>query len=357
MALLSFSIISILLLLIPAGLGKSGVREISLAAIFFVLIIFFGFRDGYGTDFYPYLWIYDAISAYPYLAFTGAMVEPGFGGVVLLLAQLGLPNYSISLVSFFVTSLFSGYACYKYSPNVALSILILIAFGFLGASLNILRHAMAFSIVVLSLFLVRDNKHFLFLIVVVFASFAIHKMAFVMALIPYADKFKINRFFWYVLLLCSILLYFFSDLLFGIVQKFLSVDWFPYAHYFESDWTSTSRNSTYLNRIVLIVVAVWIISVMPKIEENRFWAKMAYSYLFGFMLTTVFVDYQGVVRGLSGLTWLSFLVIPYAIYSYSKLNNRIIVTLALSVYSAVLLFVFIRSHSSSFVIGNYLFGI
>jgi len=143
--------------------------------------------------------------------------------------------------------------------------------------------------------------------------------------------------------------------LFSIVQSFLLGDWFAYAHYFDSEWAVTSRNDTYLNLIVRIIIGFWVISRVEWFNSSLFRRVIFIAYLIGFCVQVIFINIQALNRIALIFAWLSFLVIPMAIMSYKRSGNRLMVSASLMAYAILISWMSVSSHMQNFDIDNHLF--
>src|SRR5690606_7138533 len=175
------------------------------------------------------------------------------------------------------------------------------------------------------------------------------------AFLPFLRFLRLQAKAWSVVLVLSIVLIQFNQQLFGIMQRHLANDWFVYAHYFDSEWTVTSRNDTYLNLIVRVIIGFWIISRAEWFNSRVFNRLIFNAYLIGFCVQVIFINIQALNRIALMFTWFSFLVIPMAIMSYERRTNRLIVSAGLVAYTILISWISISSHMQDFDVGNHLF--
>src|SRR5690606_25294940 len=144
------------------------------------------------------------------------------------------------------------------------------------------RQALAFSIVCSLLVLIDKEKYFKFIACSVIVGILFHKTAILFAFLPFLRFLRLQAKAWSVVLVLSIVLIQFNQQLFGIMQRHLANDWFVYAHYFDSEWAVTSRNDTYLNLIVRVIIGFWIISRAEWFNSRVFNRLIFNAYLIGF---------------------------------------------------------------------------
>lgn len=322
--------------------------------VFFVLILYFGFREGYGTDYNGYMYMVDSLRYNP--DFNVLNTEVGFQFLIIILNSMGLPPYSILFLSFLITFICIYYATIRLSPSVALSIFIIVGFGFLFASLNIVRQTLSFSIIAAMLVMIKDRKYLKFSVSSAATSLLIHNTTFILAFLPLFRYINLTKIGWFLLLFLALVLSSFSLQLFNIIAGVLSVDWFPYAHYFgRNDWALTSRSNTYLNLMVQCVIVSWMITRLDVYYRNVFYKILFNAYMAGFILKLVFMDIQALVRFSAVFVWLDFIVIPIAIMSYKNKTTRALLIAALVCYAVVLIWVGTVSHINNFEIKSHLF--
>lgn len=324
-----------------------------LPVLFISIAIFFGFREGYGTDYFNYVGMAELLKQQPHLSYVGG--EPGFRAAILLFNQLGMPEYSILSVSFLVTIACIAISSYRFSPSATISLIIVVSFGFLFASFNVVRQALAFSLICTVLHLLRNEKYVLFSFVCVLVAYLFHNSVILLALIPWFRFINLSPNIWTLIVLSTIPLMQVNNVIFDFIGSLLDYEWFVYAGYFDSEWSVTSRANTYLNSMVRVVIALWIVSRMKIIQRDKLGSILLNAYLIGFCFQVVFIDIQAFNRLALVFTWLSFLVIPMAVMSYQRRSNRAITMAALLSYSAVLIFISVSGHVKNFDIGSHLF--
>ena len=340
-------------LLLCTLIGDVAAKKYILPIFIAILLLYFGFRDGYGTDYPNYIAMAEILKYQPDLSYVGG--EIGFRTLILLFNSLGLPSYTILFASFSISILCISFASYRFSPSVTLSFVVIFGFGFLFASFNIVRQALAFSIICSLLVLIEKEKYFKFIICSIVVGVLIHKTAILLAVLPFLRFLKLQAKTWSVFLFSSIVLMQVSQWLFSLMQGFLSKDWFAYAHYFDSEWAIVSRNNTYLNLIIGLIIGIWIISRVDWFNSSVFNRIIFNAYLIGFCVHVIFINIQAFNRMALIFTWFSFLVVPMAIMSYKRESNRLIASAGLIAYTIVISWVSVSSHMQNFDIGNHLF--
>src|SRR5690554_767022 len=167
----------------------------------------------------------------PDISYVGG--EIGFRTLILLFNNLGLPSNTIIVFSFITSIACLSFAAYRLSPSVTLSFIVILGFGFLFASFNIVRQALAFSIVCALLILIRDEKHIKFSIGAIVVGILFHKTAILLAFLPLLRFVSFTAKTWAAMLIVSIGLMQVNNQLFELLAQFLVVDWFAYANYFD----------------------------------------------------------------------------------------------------------------------------
>lgn len=334
--------------------GDKAARKYILPLFLAALSLYFGFRDGYGTDYMNYIGMVEVLKYQPDLDYVGG--EIGFRTLILLFNNLGLPSNTIIVFSFIISIACLSFAAYRLSPNVTLSFIVILGFGFLFASFNIVRQALAFSIICALLVLIRNEKYVKFSIGVIVVGIFFHKTAVLLAVLPLFRFVSFSAKTWAMLLFTSLILMQVNNQLFDILASFLVVDWFAYAHYFDSEWAVVSRNDTYLNLAVRLMISLWLITRVEWFNQSTFNRIIFNGYMVGFCVQVIFIDIQSFNRVASVFTWFSFLVIPMAIMSYSRKNNRILTSSGLIAYTLLISYLKIGSYLDNFDVDNHLFS-
>lgn len=333
--------------------GDSAAKKYILPFFLVVLSLYFGFRDGYGTDYVNYIGMVEVLKYQPDLSYVGG--EIGFRSLIILFNKLGLPSNTIIVFSFIATIACLSFAAYRLSPSVTLSFIVILGFGFLFASFNIVRQALAFSIICALLVLVRDEKYVKFSVGAILVGVLFHKTAVLLALLPLLRFVSFTAKTCAAFLITSVFLMQINNQLFDLLAQFLVADWFPYANYFDSDWAVVSRNKTYLNLVIQLIIALWLITRAEWFNQTTFNRIIFNGYMIGFCLQVIFIDIQAFNRLAVTFTWFSFLVIPMAIMSYHRSNNRLLTSSGLIAYTLLISWLTISSHMENFEIGNHLF--
>lgn len=144
-----------------------------------------------GADTLNYVEAYKTICNLPWSELFTVDFEPGY---IVYNKLLGLitPNPRILFV---VSGAFISFAIckfvYRYSCDVALSMIIFICMTFFFHSLNILRQFLAISIALSGIKYIEHNQFFKYLIIVVFAT-SFHYTAFIMLVLYPLSKFNLS---------------------------------------------------------------------------------------------------------------------------------------------------------------------
>lgn len=166
---------------------------LSFLPVFFVSAL----RYQVGVDYMSYFWIFQAVE-------RGEPIhaESGYRFLNEFLINYTNDPQSIFIVTSFITLSLIFYGIYKYSPNPGLSIFLLVSMGYLFSSFNILRQYVAIALVFASLKLIKENKFFPFLLIII-AAMTFHKTAIILLPLFYLIRLRLKQSYLFIITLVS----------------------------------------------------------------------------------------------------------------------------------------------------------
>lgn len=149
-------------------------RNMLVVLSFIPVFLVSALRYEVGVDYHSYAWMFDAVK-------QGQAIhaEMGYKFLNQLVLLYSNNSQSIFIVTSAITLTLIFYGIYKYSPNPALSIFLLVTMGYLFSSFNILRQYIAIALIFASLRFIKENKFLPFLLIVLLAM-TFHKTAIIM---------------------------------------------------------------------------------------------------------------------------------------------------------------------------------
>jgi len=129
---------------------------------FIAFIVLFGLRYQVGADYQSYIDIYEDIGNNN----VSRGIEFGYVLANRTLNILNLPPQSIIFVSFAATFAMLYNGAKRWSSNMSLSLMIMLGFGLVFSTTNLIRQSLAFGICVLSLKPINDRKLSRFLLLI-----------------------------------------------------------------------------------------------------------------------------------------------------------------------------------------------
>lgn len=151
-------------------------RNIFAVLSFLPLYLVSALRYKVGVDYMSYTYIFEAINGYKG---ASSHTEVGYRALNYIVSLFTDDPQFIYALTALITLGLIVYGCYKYSPNPAMSIFLFVTAGYAFSSFNILRQYIAIALVFASLKLIKENKFFPFLLIILLAA-TFHKTVVVM---------------------------------------------------------------------------------------------------------------------------------------------------------------------------------
>lgn len=296
-------------------------RNISLSILSLILITFvFGFRYGFGIDYFSYIEIYDRIGN----NWSQEFLEPGFYYLNIITKELNLSVYFIFFISFFVSFYFISITINRYSEFPELSILILFASGLIFFFTSGIRQSIAISICFYSFvhFLDRNLMKFsLFLLL----ALSFHLSAIIFFPFYFIVRLKPKRFVLLILFIVSFVLVLFPNLIVGLLENFVNLIFGDrYSKVITSLIEANSRDMGLgLKAIFMNISLLFVIIFYKKLVADNI----------GLILTNFFIVGQlsnNIFGGLPDINRLSFyfsifdtLFFPYLISRFKNFDFRL----------------------------------
>lgn len=260
-----------------------------LLLFFCATVLVFGFRYGVGTDYHSYISIYEDIAGGR--GFHQQRLESGYYWANHGLAQLGLPSQSIIFAAFLVTFSFVILTLKRYSQNLFVSILVLVCFGLLFKSTNLVRQGLAFSVCLLAIPYIFKRDFLRFLLVVVVAAFLFHRTALFFIGTYFLIAFPRNQLLWFALFVLAVVIKMYNRQLIALIAASLSGLDFVYAGYFE-DMQQLHRSSVGMGVNLLLELGLFffLVASLPRLRDDEKSRLFLSIYMIGILMNFAFSE-------------------------------------------------------------------
>ena len=338
---------------IGALLAKKPYRIVFFSISSVLIVYLLGFRVGFGTDYWNYI---PVIQYYhDYGSFAGGSWEPSFYFINWLSREFGFDPNFVVFAYFAITYFCLVKAFWSSSPYYALSFLIMVCVAPLYSSLNIMRQALAFSLVLVFLVLAPNKRWKFGFIVVLAVSYFVHATVAILVLIPVFRRLPSRFSFWLFLIVVCFFGKLLTPLLIPIIIDIYSQSGLPYADYLiNTRYLYTSRSDTGILQYINVALVLWGAYKLPKMDENYIHSVICKTYLVGLLLTFSFVDFQAFVRIFLNYTWLGFIALPIFLSYYKSFWLKVFSLYGLVAYCLILGFVKFISLYENFGGGQHL---
>lgn len=185
---------------VPLEQPNRSIQPFLFAVVAITLV--FGLRVDVGADYFNYIDIYERVGRGER---SPRGIETGYFFLNYLLNAFRLPAESAIFVSFAGTFAMLYSATRKWSKNVAISLIVLLAFGVIFSSTNLVRQSIAFAICTLTLGYIRDRRLFMFLLTMGIA-FLFHRSALLFLPAYFITRYRIPMTAWLVFSLAALLI-------------------------------------------------------------------------------------------------------------------------------------------------------
>jgi hypothetical protein len=283
--------------------------------LFFAATIFlFGFRYGIGTDYHSYIGIFEDIEAGR--GFHKNRLEFGYYWANYGLAQLGMPAQSIIFFSYLVTLSLIIFTARRYSDNLFISILVLVCFGLLFKSTNVVRQCLAFSLCLLAIPYILRRDFLRFLLTVSLAAFLFHRTALFFVGAYFVYSIPRSQLLWFLLFLLAVFIKVAHKQLIGTLASVLSGLDFVYAGYF-IDMQQIQRSATGLGINLLLELGLFffIVANLPNIKDDGKSRLFLSVYMIGILLNFAFSGSAMFTRATYYYYDFAFLALPVVVQS------------------------------------------
>jgi transmembrane protein EpsG len=347
------SIIISFLLSLFALLLNCKIKGLLFSISFLIVVFLFGFRVGFGADYWNYV---EAIyTSYNEGVFSNTNFGIAFENIVKASYYLGLPPEFTLFVFFLLTYYFFIKSIWVASLYYSLSLLILFFAGPFFPSLNLVRQALAFSLVLYAFLKTPYIGLVGYILITLVICLTIHLSVFILLFIPIFSRLSNRLWFWFFSLICVFFLKAWMPTIIDIMVTFYSQTSLPYSAYFvDTRYLFTDRTNTGALLYGNILVALWVAYKLPAISNNYQYSILCKAYIVGVFMVLLFSEFQAFVRLFQNYTWLVFLVLPIALSYYKDPWLRIFSIYGLVVYSITLGFLTLLRLSEDFNGGSHL---
>lgn len=171
-----------------------------------------------GIDTMQYVINYKKISLVSLSRFNTIRYEYGFTLFCKILSTINNNPQFLLIISSLLVNYCMAKFIYKNSKSVVFSTMIYIFLNFYFNNMNIMRQAIAMSIILLGYEYLKEKKYFIYSLYVAIAS-SFHFTAIISLVFILIREYKFNKRFLYVVLLIAIILFFYSDNIFLFMCK------------------------------------------------------------------------------------------------------------------------------------------
>jgi len=254
-----------------------------------------------------------------------------------------------------------GYFINKFSTSQSLSIILFITMNFLAFSMNALRQCLALTLVVLAVAFLIENNDWMYLVMVIGASF-FHKTALIMLILYPIWKMKLTKKIVIAIFLVTIVVIFLFEKWFGFLTT--SID--SYNGY-QASAIGDGGGSTALYVKICILIAIIIFSCMsnrPKMEDTgikpefnlKIWKFFIVMLCISISITLIALQYSQINRIATYFDIAYLVLIPRAISTTKNANIRFLEHLCVIVMSSAYFLVVQLYRPEWFGIIPYHFG-
>ncbi|MBP3922758.1 MAG: EpsG family protein [Ruminiclostridium sp.] len=135
-------------------------KAIYIIIVFAFMLYITIFRYGLGNDYYSYIHIMRRVDAASFLKIFDLGYEPGFALITKLITLFTTNTDILYMVYGLLILVPTAYAIFRYSENLWMSTSMFICLTFFYCSLNFIRQAIAFAIILLAYKYFKEGNHF-----------------------------------------------------------------------------------------------------------------------------------------------------------------------------------------------------
>ena len=249
-------------------------------ALLISIVVITGLRSQYvGTDSLPYFLSFSELNHMTFTEAYNTRFDAGYVALVRLVGYLSLSPY----VFFFVTSILSFSIAFfflrKYSSCVFLSILIFFCLKYALFS-GVIRQSLALCILFCGIPYLLKGKNIYFILFVVLATL-FHESAFVGISFLILNKIKFNKRTFIIFILTAIVLAFFNNIIWFVIEK-LHID--AYAVYATSRYNVAGSN-VFVDFVIRVLPGLLVLALtqdvqkIPLSKEENFFYMVCLTYI------------------------------------------------------------------------------
>lgn len=154
-------------------------KFIYIAIVFSFMFYLTIFRYGLGNDYYSYIYIMRLVDKASFLEIFGMGYEPGFVIITKLITLFTTNTDALYVIYGALILIPTAYAIFRYSENLWMSSMLFIGLTFFYCSLNFVRQAIAFAVILLAYRHIKEGKHFK-VMVYIFIACLFHSSAIIL---------------------------------------------------------------------------------------------------------------------------------------------------------------------------------
>lgn len=244
-------------------------KKIYLIISFFILITIACIRDNnVGVDTEQYVRNYKVISSLDFSELSSLRYELGFSYLCKILSNFS-ENPQILII---VTSIFINISVlrfiYKNSDNVLLSTILYVIMNFYFSYMNIMRQAIAVSIILWAYEYLKKRRYIPFIILVILATM-FHFSAILAIIFIVLKELKFNKKFIYIMLILSLLSFCFGRQFFIFLCKLSP----RLNDYLAGEFSGSNYFGALIEAIIYIIIFFVGIFIIKKEDEEIFMDK------------------------------------------------------------------------------------
>lgn len=322
------------------GMARRGGRAHPFLWFFFFATLFvFGFRYGIGTDYHNYINMYEDIGLGR--GHHQGRVEFGFFWMNRLLTCFDFPAQIVIFFSFLLTFALILYSLIKYSENYFVSILVLVCFGLLFQTTNLVRQALAFSVCLLAIPYVLRRDFLRFMLVVVLAAFLFHRTALFFVGVYFVATMPRSQLMWGALFVMATIAHLSTQKVITVLVSLLGGLDFVYAGYLR-DLHHINRTASGMGINVLLELGIFFFMVanLQRIQESQQNHLFTSVFMLGVLMNFAFAETAMLNRVAFYYHYFSFLALPAALHAIRPGRSR---TLVYCLFLAYCLMLYMRA--------------
>lgn len=304
------------------GIARRGERVYPFLWFFlFATLFVFGFRYGIGSDYFNYVDMYDDIGEGR--GHHQGRVEFGFFWLNRLLNGFEFPAQTIILTSFLLTFGLILYTLIKHSENYFISILVLVCFGLLFQSTNLVRQALAFSVCLLAIPYVLRRDFLRFMLIVALAGFLFHRTALFFVGVYFVALMPRSRLLWLILFAVAVVGHLSTQkVILMLVNAFGGLN-FVYVSYLQ-DLRHINRTGTNLGINLLLELGIFLFMVanLDRVQATPKSHLFTSVFMLGVLMNFAFAQMAMLIRVAFYYHYFSFLALPAVLYAIQPGRSR-----------------------------------